>query len=99
MNIENNILEINKINEKMKKCNSFKYNIEFINYEDDLKNIIEIIKLFGKLCNGPNSEIIDLKKFDIINSWIGGEHIFNLLYNALVLIFFIKNVIIFQELT
>ena len=55
VNIENNIEEINKINENIKKCNLNKnmkitYNIE----EEEIKNLINNINNFGKIINDNN---------------------------------------------
>ena len=49
INIENNIKNINEINESLKKCSSEKINIKFIVNENDFKNFIEKIKIFGLL--------------------------------------------------
>ena len=82
INIENNIKEIDNINSNIIKCNAIKNKVEYIQYEDDLNQIIEKIKKFGKICCGPDSEIINTKDANKINSWIGKDNTYKLLYSA-----------------
>ena len=49
LTIENNIKEINSINENIKKCSSINLNIKFYPKEDDVINLLEVIKKFGKV--------------------------------------------------
>ena len=52
INIEKNIDEINKIKEKIKKCNSNKnIKIKFNQNKDEINKFIENIKIFGKIIN------------------------------------------------
>ena len=52
MEKEKNIDEINKIKEKIKKCNSNKnIEIKFNQNEDEINKFIENIKIFGKIIN------------------------------------------------
>ena len=48
INVENNIKEINKINESMKKCNDSKY-LKVIIREQELNTIINSLQIFGKI--------------------------------------------------
>ena len=47
LNIENNIININKINESVKKCNSLNISINFSPDENGINKIIETLKNFG----------------------------------------------------
>ena len=61
INIENNIKEINKVNENVKKCNSLS-NLEIIfnPEEKEINNVLETIKIFGKIdCSNRKSVILD----------------------------------------
>ena len=49
INIENNIKEINKINEKIKKCNLTKSNIRFTSEDNIINNLLKKIKMFGNV--------------------------------------------------
>ena len=52
INIENNIIDINNLNENIKKCNSNKnIKYKFIPEEDQLNDFLEKIKLFGEINN------------------------------------------------
>ena len=49
LNIENNIKNINKINESVKKCNSTDLNIKFSPEEEKINYFLETIRKFGKI--------------------------------------------------
>jgi len=72
INIENNIKDINEINDKIKKGNSFDTEAKFIS-EDEINKFLELIKNFGKIIciNKNNSEDLFeniLKKSKIIEN-------------------------------
>ena len=65
INIENNIIEINKINEDLKKSKSNKnIEINFIPQENNINQFLETIQTFGKI-NVINNNI-NLKNIQII---------------------------------
>ena len=81
INVENNIKEINKINENMKKCNESKY-LKINARENELNKIIGMIKTFGKIyISGMvfnDSLIINNNNLYIENliNWINSNKIF-----------------------
>ena len=93
INIENNINEINKINEKIKNCNlNQNIKINFIPEENEINKFIQTIKTFGNLLDNHkvllnNSKIInsgnDILKLEkwLIDS-IGNIKSFELIYRA-----------------
>ena len=81
LNIENNINDISKINQSMKKYKSSENNIIFKVNENDNKKLFESIRTFGCIY-GPNSEIINNNDFIKINEMIGGNNKFIIKFNA-----------------
>ena len=59
-NIENNINDINKINESVKKLKSIDFTTKFSNSEDEINKLLELIKTFGKIEIGKE-KIIESK--------------------------------------
>ena len=49
LNIENNIISINTIKEKIKNNNSLDHSIQFIYENNDINKLIELIKKLGKI--------------------------------------------------
>ena len=89
INIENNILDINKINGHIKKFNFNETNIKFNPQESQINSFLEKIKNFGEINEGLNVSIDSLiinKKEDVelIGSWISPDKKvgFQLLYRA-----------------
>ena len=60
--IENNIMNINKVNNDIEKYNSINKNIKFVPYLNKHTGFIENIKFFGNLIEVENKE----KKFKIV---------------------------------
>jgi len=72
LNIENNIKDINKIKESIKKNNSLKFELKFIPNEDEINQFLENIKIFGYI----NSKIFDSKiefKEDLVKTWLNNR--------------------------
>jgi len=82
LNIENNISDINKINQSMKKYKNSQNNITFKSSENDSQNLFELIKSFGIIYQNPISEIIKNDDFIKINEMIGGNNIFLIKFSA-----------------
>ena len=83
LNIENNVIEINKINLSMKKYKELnKRQIKFSYSEEGIQQISEKIKTFGLISQNSASQIISDDQFIKINEWIGGYNNFILKYNA-----------------
>ena len=82
LNIENNINDISKINQSMKKYKSTENNIIFKVSENENQKLFESIKSFGSIYQKPNSEIIKNDDFSKINEMIGGNNIFILKFSA-----------------
>ena len=82
LNIEINIGEINKINQRMIKFKSSQNKIEFIQTEEDINKLCDKIKYFGLVYQFPFSEIIKRDDFLKIDSMIGSKNKFILKYNA-----------------
>ena len=86
INIENNIKDINKIKENIKKChNSNDLKIQFYpKDESEINKFIESIKTFGKISQiiPINSKIINVGDNKLICDWIPNKSIinFSLLY-------------------
>ena len=81
LNIENNINDISKINQSMKKYKSSENNIIFKVYENDNQKLFEFIRTFGHIYK-PISEIL---KYDVIikiNEMIGCNNEFIIKFNA-----------------
>ena len=73
LNIENNILNINKINANIKNFKSTEKKLYFFKSQKAFDNIIKCITTNLKLENLINeSEIINGEKFEQINEWLGG---------------------------
>ena len=72
LNIENNIIKINKINENVKKCNIFNTSINFFPEENGINEMIEAIKLFGIVGRIFDSKI----EFDekLVVSWLNNRY-------------------------
>ena len=74
INIEDNINEIKKINEIVKKSNDQNINIKFISEENDIKNIFKSIKELGKIIY--NEKLFDSKiEFDqeLVKEWLNNK--------------------------
>ena len=74
MNIENNINDIKKINDNIKKYQSNNEEINFISNEEDINKIIEMVKKIGNI---KIPKIIDSKiEFDeeLFKSWLDKKH-------------------------
>ena len=74
LNIENNINDIKKINDNIKKYQLSNEEINFISNEEDINKIIEMIKKFGNI---KIPKIFDSKiEFDeeLFKSWLDKKH-------------------------
>ena len=72
LNIENNINDINNIKNNIKKYQSNNDEIKFSSNEEDILNVLEIIKKFGNVTN-KNAKIFDSKiEFDeeLFKTWL-----------------------------
>ena len=72
LNIENNIKEIISINEYVKKYSSLNLNIKFMPNKKDSKEILEIIKNYGKIQKGIFDSKIDFDE-ELINYWLNNK--------------------------
>ena len=72
LNIENSIKEIISINEYVKKYSSLNLNIKFMPNKKDSKEILEIIKNYGKIQKGIFDSKIDFDE-ELINSWLNNK--------------------------
>ena len=66
--IENDIKEINKINEIIKKCISFQIKIEFKTKENENDDLVKMIKTFGDI---HNNNFIGKKVKEGLNNIVG----------------------------
>ena len=82
LNIENNINDISKINQSMKKYKSSENNIIFKVNENDNQKLFESIRAFGYIYNNPISEILKYDDFIKINEMIGCNNEFIIKFNA-----------------
>ena len=80
--IENNINDVNKINQSMKKYESSQNNINFFIDEIDIQKLYKFIKSFGYINQYPFSEIIKEEDFIKLNEWIGKPNNYILKYSA-----------------
>ena len=81
LNIENNINDISKINQSMKKYKSSENNIIFKVNENDNQKLFEFIRTFGHIYK-PISEILKYDDFIKINEMIGCNNEFIIKFNA-----------------
>ena len=81
LNIENNINDISKINQSMKKYKSSENNIIFKVNENDNQKLFESIRTFGHIYK-PISEILKYDDFIKINEMIGCNNEFIIKFNA-----------------
>ena len=82
LNIENNMIYINKINNGIQKFNFFQKGIIFDENKEGIQHLCEIIKKLQFIYKCDESEIINKDDFIKINNWIGGSNNFILKYNA-----------------
>ena len=82
LNIENNLIDINKINTGINKFKSFQNKRCFVILNDEIKQITEYINNSKIIFQTSESDIINKDKFDKISEWIGGNHAFILRYSA-----------------
>ena len=76
LNIENNINDIKKINDNIKKYQLNNEEINFISNEEEINKIIGMVKKFGNI-NIKTTKIFDSKiKFDeeLFKSWLDKKH-------------------------
>ena len=82
INIENNILHIDKINTNIQKFKKIQNNKYFVPSQKSLEKIIEFINNSKLISQSNESEIITNKEFDQINEWLGERHEYILRYSA-----------------
>lgn len=82
LNIEKNISNINKINTKMEKFNSFQNKQYFYVKKEDINQIMNLINNSQIISTFCESDIINKENFEQIKKWIGGNHDFILKYSA-----------------
>ena len=82
VNIENNILNIKKINTNIQKFKAIQNNKYFIPNQKALEKIIEFINNSKLISPQIESEIITNKEFEQINEWLGERHEYILKYSA-----------------
>ena len=82
LNIEDNILNINKINKSIKKFKSIQNLKYFIPNRQAFQQISEFTNTLKYIYSYVDSEIINAEKFNQINEWLGGIYNFFLKYSA-----------------
>ena len=82
INIENNIDDINKIYQCMKKYESSQNNIDFFQNLADIQRLNEFINSFGYIGKYTFSEILKEEDFNKSNEWIGKSNKYLLKYSA-----------------
>ena len=81
LNIENNIININEINENIKKFKSIQNKKYFVPNNQAFQQMMEFINNLKFIYSYVESEIINIEKFNQINEWLGGIHSFILRYS------------------
>ena len=64
LNIEKNLIEINKVNLSLTKFNSYQNKIQFIQSENEIKQIFEIIEKFGLIKDETDYEKKNIKELN-----------------------------------
>ena len=82
VNIENNILNIKKINTNIQKFKAIQNNKYFIPNQKALEKIIEFINNSKLISPQIESEIITYTEIEQINEWLGERHEYTLKFSA-----------------
>ena len=76
-NIENNIISINTIKEKIKNNNSLDHSIQFIYENNDINKLIELIKKLGKIEDMNDKNLFDSKiecEQKLVKIWLDNKN-------------------------
>ena len=77
LNIENNIISINTIKEKIKNNNSLDHSIQFIYENNDINKLIELIKKLGKIEDMNDKNLFDSKiecEQKLVKIWLDNKN-------------------------